>query len=157
MENIKKFNDKIKRDNTLTSKSLVFSKSVQNEDVLSQLYNLCRETFLIQYNAEISKDPTGVFKCFIPNESFEMLGAKIKSFFYTIDVPLTYKNLDELIEIFKNYYRTTATSEELASKGHLEKGNNNSPGLAVISTYYNFTDIDWDMFETGIKESVVFE
>ncbi|RUL56450.1 hypothetical protein [Lysinibacillus antri] len=156
MKNYEKFKTDIKNNNDLLLELKLIRKNLEHEDVLTQLFSLCRETFLTQYNAEIFKNENGSFGYFIPNEAFKVLGNHIKEFLNSINLQLSKDSLGEIILILKSYYHLTATSEEIAKKSHVEH-NNDSTQFALFGTFYNFTRIDWGIFEKGIKENISFE
>lgn len=149
---MEKFKEKLINDNSLLSRLNVLPNYIENEEVLDKIYDLCRLTFLTQYNAEIMKTEEKTFQYVIPHADFAVLGDSIKSFLnHFEEAPEII--FDELIEIFKSYYRMTAKREETINRTHAELQNNNS-SLGTVGTLYDFNRIDWNYFLKGLKDNM---
>jgi hypothetical protein len=74
-----KFLETILQDEQTMNKIPNLRENHGSKEVVSDLYNLCRQTFLAQYNCQIINEEDK-FLSFISNDEFTQLGIHVKSF-----------------------------------------------------------------------------
>ncbi|WP_035502442.1 hypothetical protein [Parageobacillus thermoglucosidasius] len=145
---INSFNELIISDvNTVNSEIKEYLKENPESGVL---YDLCRQTYMLVYNAEISKKGDK-FQIFIPDTEIKKLSEKIVEFAKTLknSNSIDQDLIHEIIDILKRYYLKTATNEEIRSRTHLEPPatQDNRP-FGVFGTYYDFNRLpNWEEFK----------
>ncbi|MDN4607359.1 hypothetical protein [Sporosarcina highlanderae] len=148
MENFEK---KLLEDQALLSEIPLLSKQLSDENLV-EVYSLCREVYLLQYNAQISRDGEKL-QCFYPNEKFETLCENMMDFIKGKEGK-TQKLLDELMLILKKYYIETASVEEKNSKIFALENDNKKGGAGLVGRLFNLNQIDWETFSKGIEENI---
>lgn len=152
---VEEFKAKLLNDTELLNDLPLLRNQLINERVLRKLNDLCRDVYLIQYEAGIFRDGNEL-KAFYPNETFEVLGNQISNFIRSIEG----KNneiLDEVMLILKKYYIETAIPAEKNSEISKLINEENKNGIGFVATLYNFNKIDWNRFSEVIMDNIDLE
>ena len=131
----------------------IIKKYIDEVDVFSKLFDLCRLTFETQFNSEIFKDGNGALRNFISNETFAILAKQIEEFIDSLEEDKSIL-FNEVLFILKKYYKTTASYKE-SNRSYFDDSNDSV--LSKVGTMYFLNEIDWSTFTVGIVENMKIE
>lgn len=151
------FIEKVMNDSKVLEKLVILPKYFDNQQVLHQLYDICRKTYLTQYNSTFFKNDDGNIVSFTPREDFEKLGINIEYFIKKLGEKDLNKTFNEVLTFLKEYYISTATIDEISKRTYVERYDDKKQHFGSYGTYYNFNEIDWHFFFKGIKENIILD
>ena len=149
------FKEKLVNDSEVLEKLEILPKYLDDEKVVHQLYDLCRKTYITQYSSRFFKNDDGTIVSFTPHEDFERLGIHIEYFINQLGEKDLNKTFDEVLILLKEYYISTATSDEISKRTYEERSDDKKQHFGVYGTYYDLNQIDWNFFSKGIKENII--
>ena len=155
---IKKFNELILNDQTIDKDSVVVTM-LQEDIENSLIFQLSREIYRLVYNAEVQKDPNGGLGIFIDQLYIDDVATHFQEVISSRSATLNIdesKMTNDLMDVVKKYYRSTATEEELKSRMVQVKGEDKqSVAFGKIGTIYDLNNIpDWDEFEKLLRKGI---
>lgn len=68
---VEDFKEKLKENSKLLSDIEFLQKHINDEPVLKELFDLCRMTYITQFEADIFKNEDGKFESYISNVHFK--------------------------------------------------------------------------------------
>jgi hypothetical protein len=116
-----------------------------------EVYRVCRQMYQLIYDG-LTKDDSGAFAIFIPDDRIEQLGHSLKIVADKIASNSAVRHLEVLIELIESvrlFYYDTASKEEVESRTYVEHNNDpTTAGTGLFGKFYTFNLVpNWKEFE----------